>query len=162
MRREGGHVSFERAGFNYRLTDFQAALGLAQLPHLSGWVERRRALAERYHSLLAPLTAYGVGLPPLLEGHSWQTLMITLPEGVDRSAVMKALGESGVESNIGAQTLSRQAYLGPLLASGEVIAAPSLSGSEALAARGLALPLCEQYGEEELERVSVSLRESLT
>ena len=40
-------------GFNYRITDFQCALGLSQLERLDGWIERRNEIAERYRELLA-------------------------------------------------------------------------------------------------------------
>ena len=49
-------------GFNYRITDIQAALGLSQLGRLDGWVERRNEIAESYRELLAD--ADGITPPP--------------------------------------------------------------------------------------------------
>ena len=155
VRSEAG-VSFEGPGLNYRLTDFQAALGLSQLPQLAGWIEQRRALAVSYHERLAGLSERcGLGLPPLSEGHSWQTFMLTLPEGVERAEVIHQLRERGVESNIGAQVLSEQPYVRSYLGSW------SLSESRALHHRSLALPLCERYGEVELQRVVSALEGAL-
>ncbi len=46
------HYEVERPGFKYNMTDVQAALGLHQLPHLDGWIERRAELWDRYDALL--------------------------------------------------------------------------------------------------------------
>ena len=65
-------------GYNSRLDAMQAAVLMVKLPHLAGWVERRRAIAERYQRELA-------GLPGLLpaapgpEGHSWNQFVVRVP-----------------------------------------------------------------------------------
>ena len=102
-------MTFHEAGFNYRLTDFQAAMGRAQLPHLAGWIDSRRALAKAYRAALAPLERAGLlSLPADHAGHSWQTFMVVLADGIDRAAVIRALAEQGIEANLGAQCVSAQ------------------------------------------------------
>ena len=65
-------------GYNSRLDAMQAAVLMVKLPHLAGWVERRRAIAERYQRELA-------GLPGLLpaapgpDGHSWNQFVVRVP-----------------------------------------------------------------------------------
>ena len=49
----GWYNEMQELGFNYRITDFQCALGLSQLDRLDGWVERRNEVAARYRELLA-------------------------------------------------------------------------------------------------------------
>ena len=152
MRRDpSGRVSFERAGFNYRMTDLQAAIGLPQLAHLDDWLEQRRSLAERYHELLADSACQ---LPPLTQGHSWQTFMVRTPEGVDRDQLIQELRTRGVEANIGAQVLSELTYLSPYLRPAQL--------THQLGARSLALPLCESYSDRELKVVVSALRGSLS
>jgi perosamine synthetase len=80
-------------GFNYRMTDLQAALGKSQLSKLDRFVTRRRELAERYRSLLAPLP---VALPPGdIEGrrHAYHLFPVRVPE---RRRVYDHMRASGI------------------------------------------------------------------
>ena len=70
--RKEGVVSFVESATNYRMTDFQAALGRHQLPCLDAWICNRRELARCYLKLLAPLECSGLLiLPQWNVGHSW-------------------------------------------------------------------------------------------
>src|SRR5262245_30972823 len=90
----GAH--FVEAGFNYRLTDFQSALGRAQLPQLRAWIEARRQLAVAYRRALQPLADGGrLTLPDDHPGHSWQTFMVVLAADLDRASVIAQLGAAG-------------------------------------------------------------------
>jgi UDP-4-amino-4,6-dideoxy-N-acetyl-beta-L-altrosamine transaminase len=89
-------------GFNYRMTDMQAALGLSQLGKLAAFVERRRELAARYHSLLAGLP---LQLPaPQAEAESaWHLYVVRLQTGrIGKShrEVFEALREAGIGVNL--------------------------------------------------------------
>ncbi|WP_097460550.1 UDP-4-amino-4,6-dideoxy-N-acetyl-beta-L-altrosamine transaminase [Mangrovitalea sediminis] len=79
-------------GFNYRMTDIQAALGLSQLRRLESFVQRRRELAARYHDKLTQLP---VGLPPADPGclSAWHLYVIHVAE---RARVFAALREQGI------------------------------------------------------------------
>jgi dTDP-4-amino-4,6-dideoxygalactose transaminase len=152
MERAPTCTVFREAGFNYRLTDFQAALGRAQLPNLAGWIEARHALAEQYRQALAPLEAAGLLTLPIGHlGHSWQTFMVVLADGIDRAAAIRALAERGIESNLGAQCVSAEpAFVAHLPPGGSL-------NARRLARQGLALPFCEQYGANEIDRVRAAL-----
>ena len=152
-RTEAGMV-FHEAGYNLRLTDLQAALGRAQLPSLAAWIDARRALASQYLQALAPLAARGLlTLPTLDPGHSWQTFMVVLADGIDRAALVRRLSADGIEANLGAQCLSA------LPAFADVAQASPVA--RRLHAQGLALPFCEQYGRPEVARVATALAEAL-
>lgn len=152
MERGAAGATFHEAGFNYRLTDFQAALGRAQLPHLAGWIDSRRALARAYRAALAPLERAGLlTLPADHPSHSWQTFMVMLADGIDRATVIRALAEQGIEANLGAQCVSAQpAFAAFVPAGGSPVA-------QRLFRQGLALPFCEQYGAAEVARVAAAL-----
>jgi dTDP-4-amino-4,6-dideoxygalactose transaminase len=152
IERGAGGMQFHEAGFNYRLTDVQSALGRSQLPRLQGWIEARRVLAQAYLSALAPLARRGlIDLPVDNPGHSWQTFMVVLADGIDRAAVILRLAEAGIEANVGAQCLSMQRAFKKF----------SMSNPKSISARlyrqGLALPFCEQYNGVDVARVSMML-----
>ncbi|MCW7755425.1 DegT/DnrJ/EryC1/StrS aminotransferase family protein [Desulfobotulus sp. H1] len=104
-RHDGMH--FFEPGLNYRLTNFQAAMGRLQLKCLDEWIVVRKKLVEEYRCGLAKLASRNlIHLPVRTEGHSWQTFMVVLDKGFDRAVVIDALRQNGVESNLGAQSLS--------------------------------------------------------
>ena len=155
MERSEAGMRFHEPGFNYRLTDFQSALGRAQLGKLQSWIEARRRLAATYRRALQPLAARGRLVPPADHpGHSWQTYMVVLADGIDRAAVIARLAEAQIEVNLGAQCLSA---LPPFEAF-----APDVSGVAArLYRQGMALPFCEQYTAADVERVVAALTRAL-
>lgn len=81
---------------NYRMTDFQAALGLSQLTRLDGFVTRRRALAARYDTLLADCNI--VRPAPSTES-AWHLYAIRVPEQERRRIVEQLLGD-GIGVNV--------------------------------------------------------------
>jgi dTDP-4-amino-4,6-dideoxygalactose transaminase len=93
--------SYLEVGFNYRMTDLQAAVGLVQLAKLGPMVTRRREQAARYHHLLGHLA--GVGLPddPPWGTTNYQSFSITLPDHVDRDVVMARMLDDGIATRRG-------------------------------------------------------------
>lgn len=153
MRRADGEVHFVAAGLNYRMTDFQAALGRAQLPLLAGWIEARRRLQALYRALLADTA---LALPAESAGHAWQTFMGLLPADIARADVIEALRAEGVEANLGAQALHCQPYYRDKYPAD---AARLAGGSaERLYRSGLALPLFAGMTEEEVEQVAAAMK----
>lgn len=147
---------FQEAGFNYRLTDFQSALGRAQLPQLAGWIESRRTLATAYREALAPLESAGrLTLPADHPGHSWQTFMVVCADGIDRASVIRAMAAQSIEANLGAQCVSAQP---PFAEYAPVGGSPN---AQRLFRQGLALPFCEQYGAADVALVSAALAAAL-
>jgi len=100
QREEQGSWFYEMVelGYNYRLTDFQCALGLSQLRKLRGWVERRRAIAKRYDEAFGAMR----GVHPLRTNdrveHAYHIYSV-LVDG-DRAAIFKALREEGIGCNV--------------------------------------------------------------
>lgn len=107
MQRTEKGLEFKCAGLNYRLTNFQGAIGRAILPELNDWIVKRHELANQYTELLAPLVQAGkLTLPTIVEGHSVQTYMTVLADSYNRSDVILELRGKQVESNLGAQSMS--------------------------------------------------------
>jgi UDP-4-amino-4,6-dideoxy-N-acetyl-beta-L-altrosamine transaminase len=104
-REQAGSWVYDMAvlGFNYRLTDLQAALGLSQLPKLDEWLARRRAIAARYTAAFATLEA--VEPPTALPDRecAWHIYVIRLRADrlrVDRARVFQALRAENIGVNV--------------------------------------------------------------
>lgn len=150
-------IEFKCIGLNYRLTNFQAAIGRAILPKLNGWIERRRKLADIYKDALAPLEQQGlIRLPKIVEGHSVQTYMIILSEQFNRTEIMKALKDAGIESSLGAQSMSEL----KLFNHANNIVSEYNAGPD-LYKNGLALPLHEHLDKESICIIGNLLKEIL-
>ena len=96
-------------GYNYRMTDIQAAVGREQLKRLPGIVETRRALADRYRELLASVPGLTLPHEPSWARSNWQSFWIELPANCEQRAVMQALLDRGVSSRRGIMNAHREA-----------------------------------------------------
>lgn len=83
----------ERIGFNCRMTDIMAAIGIVQLENLDGWTNQRRANARYYNEHLK-----GVITPVVRPnyGHVYHQYTVRVPDGVDRDQVIKQVQEKGL------------------------------------------------------------------
>jgi dTDP-4-amino-4,6-dideoxygalactose transaminase len=101
--------NFVRVGLNYRMTEFQAALGVTQLAKLESIVEGRKAAAARYDSLLY---ASSVRCPVVRMGSDpvFQSYVVLLPEDAPRDAIVTRLRERGIETQIGTWHLPLLTY----------------------------------------------------
>ena len=90
-------------GFNYRLTDFQCALGMSQLRKLDGWVERRQQIAARYDRAFAETTAVRPLSVRAEVSHAYHLYVIRLNTErlrVDRARIFAALRAEGIGVNV--------------------------------------------------------------
>jgi perosamine synthetase len=100
--------SYPSLGFNYRMTDIQAAVGREQLKRLPEIVARRRQLVERYRRLLTSLPGLGLPLEPDWARSNWQSFCVHLPEGADQRSVMQALLDAGISTRRGIMCAHRE------------------------------------------------------
>ena len=100
--------SYPVLGFNYRMTDIQAAVGREQLKKLSEIVGRRRALGERYHSALSRIPGVQPPLEPSYARSNWQSYCVRLPEGIDQREIMQCLLDRGIATRRGVMCAHRQ------------------------------------------------------
>ncbi|TLX45204.1 glutamine--scyllo-inositol aminotransferase [Pseudoalteromonas phenolica] len=157
MQRTENGVEFKCIGLNYRLTNFQGAIGRAILPELNNWIVKRRELANQYTELLAPLVQAGeLTLPTIVEGHSVQTYMTVLADSYTRSNVIAQLRDKQVESNLGAQSMSSLGLFDHSYNSQQ-----QYPEGTRLYTHGLALPLHEGMSHEDISKVVNALNEVL-
>ena len=93
----------EHLGYNYRITDFQCALGLRQLEKLGRFLDRRAAIADRYARALEGLGLTSQRFDPKRARHAWHLYVVQLPLEripIGRRAVFERLRHLGVEVNV--------------------------------------------------------------
>lgn len=90
---------YSHFGYNLKATDMQAAIGVAQLKKLPGFVEKRRHNFEKLHAALSPL-ANKLFLPEAFPGSqpSWFGFLMTCRPGIDRGAVVRAVESRGIQT----------------------------------------------------------------
>jgi perosamine synthetase len=154
----GAWFDHVRLGFNYRWTDVQAAIGIAQLEKLDRILELRAAAAARYEELLRGLD--GVATPAADdEAHrrSWFVYVVKLARELDRDAVMRELRAQG----IGTAEYVPCVHLQPYMREQYGFREGMFPIAEDACARTLALPFYAQLEAEDQERVVEMLRAAL-
>ena len=100
--------NYELLGYNYRMTDIQAAVGRVQLERLPQLVAERRQLAENYRGLLEEVPGVVTPLEPDFARSNWQSYCIRLPEGSDQRMVMQLMLDQGVSTRRGVMCAHRE------------------------------------------------------
>jgi dTDP-4-amino-4,6-dideoxygalactose transaminase len=160
VRHASSTVVFEEypeLGYNYRMTDIQAAVGREQLRRLPKIVARRRELAARYKEKLAGVDGLGIPHEPSFARSNWQSFSVRLPEGCDQVGVMQFLLDRGIATRRGIMCAHRE----PAYRAGGFRAAGPLVQSEAAQDRCIIVPLYDQMTVEEQDRVIAGLRDAL-
>jgi len=104
-----GTVDFVAAGFNYRMTDMQAALAIGQVERLEEIIAKRAAVAGSYNKELKP-RFFRKPIPPVHGRATWQSYHIVLEDGIDQSRFLLYLAGKGIGANYGAQCIPVQTY----------------------------------------------------
>ncbi|MGR9250799.1 DegT/DnrJ/EryC1/StrS family aminotransferase [Rhizobium leguminosarum] len=148
---------YDELGYNYRMTDLQAAVGREQLRRLPGLIAQRRRLAEQYRERLSTIP----GLSPV-EPHwarsNWQSFCVRLPDGVDQRTVMQTLLDQGISTRRGVMNIHLE---GAYSDQSSHRAATSLKRSVAAQRQTIVLPLYAQMTDLDIVRVVEALRSSL-
>ncbi|HUG55073.1 MAG TPA: DegT/DnrJ/EryC1/StrS family aminotransferase [Vicinamibacteria bacterium] len=149
---EDGRGRFLEAGLNYRLTDVQGAVGVAQMRRLPAILEGRAAVARRYAGALRSWE--GATLPTVSPRATpaWQSFVVLLREGVDRDAVQSRLRSDGIETTLGTYALAAQPHYRDH---------PPLPRSLAAQQRSLALPLHTRLSDADVDAVAAALRRAV-
>lgn len=156
VRHASSQVVFESypvLGFNYRLTDIQAAIGREQLKRLPALVSRRRELADRYRAQLAGLGGVRLPVEPAWAKTNWQSFAVGLDPALDQRTVMQRMLDEGVATRRGVMNAHTEAAYPP----GSWRAPEGLSAGEHATATTIVLPLFHQMTVDEQDRVVAAL-----
>jgi perosamine synthetase len=155
VRHGSPQVIFEgylEVGYNYRMTDMQAAVGRKQLMKLPDIVARRRILASRYTELLGNIEGLSLPAEPEWARSNWQSYCVRLPSRVDQKEVMQKLLDQGIATRRGIMCSHREA---PYLNGKQ---RHDLRQSELAQDHSILLPLYAQMNEDDLLRVADTLK----
>jgi len=149
---------YRELGFNYRMSDVHAAIGVAQMSKLDALVARRRSVAERYNDAFAALPLLALPARPPYAGHAYQSygVMLTRECRHERDAVLRALVDLGISCRRGIPPI----HLEPLYV--DRFGRVALPVTEEVASRSLFLPMYASLPETDQRRVIDAVAEIVT
>jgi perosamine synthetase len=141
--------TYDEVGYNYRMTDMQAAIGLVQLDRLPGFLARRRALAANYTQALQSLDWLECPTVPANTAHNYQSYMVRLTDAAPatRDSIMQTLHERNISTRRSIMAIHREA---PYRSSRWEA---SLPVTNRVTETGFILPLFHEMTEEDQNRV---------
>ena len=158
-RHKGHAFSYDvvELGYNYRMSELNAALGLAQLPMLKARNRRRSELTKRYRANLSAVSALGIPFEHAIGESAFHLFVVLLSEGIERSQVMIAMKAAGIQTSIHYRPVDtfssyRDAGLGPC---------DTLPLTHQIGERVVTLPLFPSMTESQVDRVCETLIEAV-
>jgi dTDP-4-amino-4,6-dideoxygalactose transaminase len=115
FRNHGGvkgdfYYHYDEAGFNYRLSDIQGAMGVAQLEKLDWILKHKRHLAAILRDKLQNINGITPPIEPEWGGHVYQSFVVMLADGLNRDAIISSMRAKGVETTLGTYAVHAQPY----------------------------------------------------
>jgi dTDP-4-amino-4,6-dideoxygalactose transaminase len=149
----GYWYQFEEAGFNYRLSDIQGAMGVAQMEKLPGLIQRKRELANKLSARLSDVAGIRTPIEPKWLGHIYQSYVILVEDRLDRDSIIKDMKERRIETTLGTYALHDQ----PFFRREFNYKRGQLPNSHAAFTRTITLPLYPQMDEHDLDTIADNL-----
>jgi perosamine synthetase len=151
-------IAHDRLGFNYRLSDLAAALGVAQLERADRILAERSRVAALYRERLEQLDTVRVPTEgDGLERRSWFVYVVEVGDGIDRDVVIDRLGERGIASKAYLPCI----HLQPFYRERFGFKGGEFPVAERASSRSLALPFYTTMAEAQVDRVCAALAEAL-
>jgi perosamine synthetase len=143
--------TYPEIGYNFRITDIQAAIGLCQLDRIDDMLMRRRRVAERYNAALSKHASLEPPFVPMYVEPNWQSYQVRVRQNgpFDRNGLMEALHEAGIPTRRGVMA----SHLEKPYQSFEA----SLPATERAAAECLQLPMHSGMSEDDADIVIAAL-----
>lgn len=143
---------FHDVGYNYKLSDILAAVGVVQIGKIDRIIERKKALAKRFDEMLEGIPQ--LRRPIVVKGasHIYQSYVALVAKGVNRNRLISDLKISGIQAQIGTYA----SHLQPVYRSKQ-----KCPVSKCLAERTIALPFYYSMTVDEVERLGKALRKAL-
>jgi len=148
-----GKIDFVLPGYNYRMTDFQASMGLSQLEEINTTINIHKEQASLYHKAFNQIQEIHIDSTFENRFQTYQTYHIIFESGQIRDFVKKELYQMGVESNIGAYSIPAQSYFHNKYNVSKL----DYTYADIAYKRGLALPVGRHLNEKDIHFISTSV-----
>jgi perosamine synthetase len=155
IQMENGRMNFVDAGFNYRMTDFQAALAWSQFQRLELILRYKNDLACSYFSrlrndkILLPVVPQG-------RNHTWQTFHLLLADELDQTSAVAFLKQQNIGANYGAQCIPAQTYYRHKYGLDARVLFPNAYRAFT---KGLAIPIYERLAKEDILYIAQTINQ---
>jgi dTDP-4-amino-4,6-dideoxygalactose transaminase len=150
-------MSFIDAGYNYRLSDLHAAVGIAQMAKLDAIVEARQTLAAGLTERVSHLPGVSAPTVPAGSRHSFQSYVVLLDDDIDRDQVIRLMKERDIETTLGTYSMHLQPYFRTRFG----ISDEALPNATRAHNSALTLPLYPQLEDGDLDRIADALAQSV-
>ena len=153
----GAWLEHVRLGYNYRMTEMSAALGVSQFRRIESFLEKRAQVAQMYTERLQDLDWVR---PPVVKPHvriSWFVYVVTLAEGLGRDPIMEFMAEQGIPTRGYFAPIHTQPYIRERF--GDL--SGTLPVTESIAQRTIALPFYNNLTEKEIKAVVTALKRAV-
>ena len=154
----GTWLEHERLGYNYRLDEMSAALGLSQLGRVETFLAKRERVAEMYAECLKGSEAVQIPRSKPHVRRSWFVYVVTLREDIERDTVARTMEQSGIPVRCYFSPIHLQPYIRERFG----FKGGELPTTESIAQRTLALPFHNNLTEKQVDRVVESLLGAVT
>ena len=155
-RRTDKGIVFVENGFNYRMSEIQACLGLEQIGRFDAILAERRRVARLYLDRLADLNSVTVPLTAPVERCTFQSFVVLLDEQLDRDAVSDHMRASGIETTLGTYAMHRHSAFSRF-----GYAPGDLPHADLAERQSLTLPLLKDMSVDTVDRIVVALTGAL-
>jgi dTDP-4-amino-4,6-dideoxygalactose transaminase len=156
-QRVGYWYQYEEAGFNYRLSDIQGAMGVAQMEKLPWILENKRRLAGLLRDRLVEIPGIIPPAEPRWGGHVYQSFVILVDPKLDRDRMIRDLRAMEIETTLGTYALHDQ----PFFQRAYGYQPGQLTASHNAFTRSITLPLYPQLSEAELDQIAAAVRRAV-
>jgi len=150
----GAWLQHDRLGYNYRMNEMSAALGVSQMARIDSILAKRERVAAMYSERLARIPQVATPGPVPQGRRSWFVYVVTLEPGLDRDRTIQAMEAAGVPARGYFAPIHTQPYIRELFGDLE----GTLPLTEAMAKRTLALPFHNNLSEAEIDHVVAVLK----
>ena len=155
--RVGYWFQYEDAGFNYRLSDIQGAMGVAQMEKAEWILERKRLLAGMLREQINAIPGITPPIEPPWGGHVYQSFVILVDANLDRDQMIRDLRALDIETTLGTYALHDQPYFQRAFG----YTTGQMPGSHAAFTRSITLPLYPQMSEADIDQVAAAVRQAV-
>jgi perosamine synthetase len=155
--RTGYWLEYQDAGYNYRLSDIQGAMGVAQMEKVPYILRRKRELAAQLTQRLQSIQGIRPPLEPAWGGHVYQSYVILVDEALDRNQIIERLRAKDIECTLGTYACHDQ----PFYQQAYGYHSGQLPSSHAAFKRSITLPLYPQMSLEDVERIYQALESAV-